>query len=269
MTGRNQTAMFLIVWVALAIAWDIRVMWRYGVDATISKILHDWSCNNPILAFALGILVSGWQAGGRGFRFPHHEDERAQSEAFTGLSPFARVWVHGQHLLADGLKMAKSTGNAYTLSDLLNLEFEPLAFRYLCLTAHYRARLNFTFTSLRAAQTGLRRLRQQAARWGEPAPEFSAEAEACRMRFWGLACDDLALPRCLALAWSLARGELRALPNEQKAALARDFDRLLGLELGLPPPRRCHSRHVPTATPMTRINPMSLPSPVSRIACVS
>ena len=56
MTGRNQTALFLIVWVALAVAWDIRVMWRYGVDATISKILHDWSCNNPILAFALGIL---------------------------------------------------------------------------------------------------------------------------------------------------------------------------------------------------------------------
>src|SRR5205814_3491692 len=97
--------------------------------------------------------------------FPHHEDERAQSEAFTGLSPFAQVWLHGQHLLADGLKMAKSTGNAYTLSDLLALDFEPLAFRYLCLTAHYRARLNFTFTSLRAAQRGLFRLRSHTSRW--------------------------------------------------------------------------------------------------------
>src|ERR1700694_5154002 len=119
--------------------------------------------------------------------FPHHEDERAQSESFTGLSPFAQTWVHGQHLLADGLKMAKPTGNAYTLSDLLELQFEPLAFRYLCLTAHYRARLNFTFTSLRAAQTGLRRLRRQVVHWGEPATEFSADAEACRTRFWDLA----------------------------------------------------------------------------------
>jgi len=100
--------------------------------------------------------------------FPHHEDERAQSEAFTGVRPFARVWLHGQHLLADGLKMAKSNGNAYTLSDLLALNFEPLAFRYLCLTAHYRARLNFTFTSLCAAQTGLYRLRWHVARWGTP-----------------------------------------------------------------------------------------------------
>jgi cysteinyl-tRNA synthetase len=170
--------------------------------------------------------------------FPHHEDERAQSESFTGLSPFAGVWLHGQHLLADGLKMAKSTGNAYTLSDLLALEFEPLAFRYLCLTAHYRARLNFTFTSLRAAQTGLRRLRQHVVRWGSPAVEFSADAEACRRRFWALASDDLALPKCLALVWSLARGALADLPPGQKAALARDFDRLLGLELGLPAPRR-------------------------------
>ena len=170
--------------------------------------------------------------------FPHHEDERAQSEAFTGLRPFARVWLHGQHLLADGLKMAKSTGNAYTLTDLLRLEFEPIAFRYLCLTTHYRARLNFTFTSLRAAQSGLRRLRLHVARWGPPAPSLSPEAEACRQRFWALACSDLALPRCLALVWSLARGELRYLPNADKAALAHDFDRLLGLDLGVAPGRR-------------------------------
>ena len=134
--------------------------------------------------------------------------------------------------------MAKSTGNAYTLSDLLVLNFEPVAFRYLCLTAHYRARLNFTFTSLRAAQTGLRRLRQHVVQWGEPAEQFSADAEVCRVRFWTLACEDLALPRCLAVMWSLARGSGAVLPGEQKAALARDFDRLLALDLGLPTPYR-------------------------------
>ncbi|HEV7666326.1 MAG TPA: cysteine--tRNA ligase, partial [Chloroflexota bacterium] len=186
--------------------------------------------------------------------FPHHEDERAQSEAFTGAAPFARVWLHGQHLLADGLKMAKSTGNAHTLSDLLELEFEPLAFRYLCLTAHYRARLNFTFTSLRAAQTGLHRLRGHVARWAaaasasgfdsgsvspsSPSSPLSAEALACRDAFWALAAEDLALPRCLALVWSLVRGPLASLPAVEKVVLARDFDRLLGLDLGLPAQRR-------------------------------
>jgi cysteinyl-tRNA synthetase len=174
--------------------------------------------------------------------FPHHEDERAQSEAFTRVRPFARVWLHGQHLLADGLKMAKSTGNAYTLDDLLALNFEPLAFRYLCLTAHYRARLNFTFSSLRAAQTGLHRLRRHVARWGSaPSDEFaslSSQAESCRQMFWQLAADDLALPRCLALVWSMVRGQLRHLPDSEKAALAHDFDALLGLDLGTPPGRR-------------------------------
>ncbi|HET6319915.1 MAG TPA: cysteine--tRNA ligase [Chloroflexota bacterium] len=197
--------------------------------------------------------------------FPHHEDERAQSEAFTGVRPFARVWLHGQHLLADGVKMAKSTGNAYTLSDVQALDFEPLAFRYLCLTVHYRKRQNFTLSSLRAAQRGLCRLRAHVARWGPPAAQLSPEAKQLRDRFWSLAQDNLALPRCLALLWSLARATPRrdgrtlaratrrrlpetdhaaqsvhraALPAEQKAALARDFDRLLGLDLGRPPEHR-------------------------------
>jgi cysteinyl-tRNA synthetase len=177
--------------------------------------------------------------------FPHHEDERAQSEAFTGVAPFARVWLHGQHLLADGLKMAKSTGNAYTLDGLLELCFDPLAFRYLCLTAHYRARLNFTFTSLRAAQTGLRRLRAHVWHWTESAgpstvlsQELSREAAERRDEFWRAAADDLALPRCLAMAWSLVRGPWSGLPMAEKAGLARDFDRLLGLDLGRRPERR-------------------------------
>src|SRR5579872_1077733 len=73
--------------------------------------------------------------------FPHHEDERAQSEAASGQR-FVTYWVHGQHLLADGLKMAKSTGNAYTLADLEARGFEPLALRYLYAQVKYRTRLN-------------------------------------------------------------------------------------------------------------------------------
>lgn len=98
--------------------------------------------------------------------FPHHEDEIAQSEAFTG-ERFVNIWVHAQHLLADGLKMAKSTGNAYTLTEIETRGFEPLALRYLFAMTKYRARLNFTFTALRAAQTGLRRLRLAALRLAE------------------------------------------------------------------------------------------------------
>ena len=92
--------------------------------------------------------------------FPHHEGEVAQSEGFTGR-PVVSLWVHGQHLLADGVKMAKSAGNSFIMSDIERLGIEPLAYRYLCLTARYRTRLNFTFTALKAAQRALLRLRNR------------------------------------------------------------------------------------------------------------
>jgi hypothetical protein len=91
---------------------------------------------------------------------------------------------------------------------------------------------------LRAAQAGLHRLRRHVTNWGAPADELSPRAAECRQQFWSLAASDLALPRCLAMVWSLARGPLASLPNSERAALAREFDALLGLDLGVPPGRR-------------------------------
>src|SRR6185369_8089020 len=75
--------------------------------------------------------------------FPHHENEIAQSEAATG-QPFVRFWIHGEHLLVEGEKMAKSKGNFYTLRNLLDKGKSPQAIRYLLLSTHYRKQLNFT-----------------------------------------------------------------------------------------------------------------------------
>lgn len=166
--------------------------------------------------------------------FPHHEGEIAQSEAFTG-QPFVNYWVHAQHLLADGQKMAKSTGNAYTCSEIEARGFDPLALRYFYTTALYRTRLNFTFRALQAAQTALDRLRdrayqlftradQAAALSGEPIGEnrwrdaFLAEVE-----------NDLNMPRAMSVVWALLRS------NEEDATttlrLLLDFDRILGFDL--------------------------------------
>ena len=160
--------------------------------------------------------------------FPHHEDEIAQSEAAFGHR-HVRCWVHGQHLLVDGVKMAKSTGNVYTIGDLEARGFDPLAFRYLCATAHYRARLNFTWSSLRAAQVGLRRLRlclQDGA--GRVTKRATAEGERLRALFWEAMASDLSVPKALGIVWKAARSEL---PAGVKRELLMDFDRLLGLEL--------------------------------------
>jgi len=89
--------------------------------------------------------------------FPHHENEIAQSEAFTG-KPFCRVWVHPEHLLVDGQKMSKSLGNFYTLRDLLEQGFRPEAVRHQLLTAHYRKQLNFTLDGLHQSEHAISHL---------------------------------------------------------------------------------------------------------------
>jgi cysteinyl-tRNA synthetase len=172
--------------------------------------------------------VIDFHTGGVDNIFPHHEDEIAQSEAAFG-QPHVRSWMHGQHLLVDGVKMAKSTGNVYTVSDLERRGFEPLAFRYLCATAHWRTRLNFTWASLRAAQTGLNRLRQSIAGVdGRTTKKAKADGEKLRQRFWACAAGGLNVPRALGVAWKVARSRL---PGEVRRELLMDFDRLLGLDL--------------------------------------
>jgi cysteinyl-tRNA synthetase len=91
--------------------------------------------------------------------FPHHENEIAQSEAVTG-HPFVRFWVHGEHLLVDGEKMAKSKGNFFTLRDLIEKGYDPLTIRYLLVSVRYRKQLNFTFDGLKEAKAALDRIKE-------------------------------------------------------------------------------------------------------------
>ncbi|HEU0302766.1 MAG TPA: cysteine--tRNA ligase, partial [Longimicrobium sp.] len=105
-------------------------------------------------------------AGGVDLIFPHHEDEIAQSEGATGR-PFVRYWLHGEFLLLEGDKMAKSTGNIFNLQDLVDRGVRPSSIRYLFLTAHYRSKLNFTFGGLDAAAEAVRRIRDARDRLRE------------------------------------------------------------------------------------------------------
>lgn len=163
--------------------------------------------------------------------FPHHEDELAQSEAAVG-HPVVRHWVHGQHLLADGVKMAKSASNDYTIRDIENRGFDPLSFRYLCLTVHYRSRLNFTFGSLKAAQRGLSHLRRhvEEADWKEVQLPDTGPAERWIRRFQEAIMNDLALPRGLSILWEMLHD--RSLSRGMRARILVHCDEVLGLGLG-------------------------------------
>ncbi len=162
--------------------------------------------------------------------FPHHEDEIAQSEAAAG-HPVVNHWMHGQHLLADGLKMAKSTGNAYTLSDIEKRGYDPMALRYLCLGVHYRSRLNFTMRSLKAAQVRLFKLRKNAALLAEETGGIAGDGPGCQPwkdEFKRAVADDLALPRTLTIMWRMLSS---GLASQEKLWLLWEFDRVLGLDI--------------------------------------
>lgn len=164
----------------------------------------------------------------------HHTNEIAQSEGAIG-KPLARFWMHGEFLLIDEAKMAKSAGNFYTLSTLTDKNIDPLAFRYLMLTAHYRAKLNFTWESLAAAEQSLNRLRDFAASIPKRASQKRhASFAPYRANFKKAICNDLDMPKAIAEIWKLVHAVNKNPdlydPNELQKLFA-DFDRVLGLGL--------------------------------------
>ena len=111
--------------------------------------------------------------GGEDLKFPHHEDEIAQSEGATG-KPFVKHWMHGAHLLVEGKKMSKSLGNFYTLRDLQAKGFTGREVRYLLLTAHYRETFNFTLDGLTGTKTALARIDECIGKLRERAADMLA-----------------------------------------------------------------------------------------------
>jgi cysteinyl-tRNA synthetase len=177
--------------------------------------------------------------GGVDLTFPHHENEIAQSEALTG-KPFVRFWLHAEHLMVEGQKMAKSLGNFYTLRDLLDRGHQPETVRYLLASVPYRRQLNFTMDGLQAAATAIERLRNFALRLRtDRYPDGASEAEAARAaaarrRFEEAMDDDLNTAEALAAVFEYVRdantvmdgGGFRASDAAAALALLDDFDKV-------------------------------------------
>lgn len=137
--------------------------------------------------------------GGVDLIFPHHENEIAESEGATG-KPFVRFFVEGEHLLVDGKKMSKSLHNMFTLKDIEKRGFDPLVFRYLTLTAHYRSRLNFTWKALESAKNSLRRIRERMVILAQR-PIQKKIHKSFRKEFLRRMEDDLDTPGALRVFW--------------------------------------------------------------------
>ncbi len=179
--------------------------------------------------------------GGVDLVFPHHENEIAQSEAYTGQE-FVRHWVHPEHLLVEGEKMSKSKGNFYTLRDLLDQGYDPIAVRHLLLTAHYRRQLNFTLEGLDQSQQALSRLHDFADRVAEipddaEGEDLSDEVASALEKFDAALDDDLNVPGAMAAVFELMRevnpklaeGEVGAQGRDRVLEFFEDADSVLGL----------------------------------------
>ncbi len=164
--------------------------------------------------------------GGIDLRFPHHEDERAQSDAVAGAE-VVRHWVHAEHLLFEGRKMAKSTGNVVLLDDVAGGGYDPLALRLAYLSGRYRQQMNLSWDAIAAADKTLRRWRGRVAEWAEsPSKPMCADYLG---RVLDAVDDDLDTPTALVALRELERDDV--IPPGSKFETFASVDGLLGLDL--------------------------------------
>lgn len=153
----------------------------------------------------------------------HHTNEIAQAEACYGTR-LANFWMHGYFLIMGDTKMSKSSGRFLRLQDIIDRGYDPLAYRFCCLGAHYRAKLKFSWDSLTSASSAFDRLRRNFLELGEPGTVDNGFVD----KFTSCINQDLNTPKALALCWELIRSNLS---DPIKKATLTLFDNVLGLRL--------------------------------------
>ena len=157
----------------------------------------------------------------------HHENEIAQSYGDSGKNP-AKFWMHGEFMLVNNGKMSKKLGNTYLVSQLEEMGYSPMCFRYFCLNTHYRKKLNFTFEGMDGAKTAYARLCALVAKHREGENDVSDEKLAAyRKEFEEDVTDDLNVPGAMGVLWTM----LKEPASKKIYALALEMDKIFGLKL--------------------------------------
>jgi len=203
-------------------------LWKAAGERTEMVWDSPWGLGFPgwhIECSAMSIDFLGTEidihVGGIDLRFPHHENERAQTNSVTGLES-VKLWVHGEHLLFEGRKMAKSSGNVVLLKDLSERGFDPLALRFCLLENRYHSQMDLTWDSIAAANTTLKRWRRNG--WGN-AINYSADLAIIESLN-----NDLDTPRVMQRLRSVEKDP--NLSDKEKAEIFTFADQVLALDLG-------------------------------------
>jgi cysteinyl-tRNA synthetase len=204
-------------------------LWKSAGDRTEMVWDSPWGKGFPgwhIECSAMSLkLLSGHvdiHVGGIDLRFPHHENERAQSNALI-KEEAVDLWVHGEHLLFEGKKMSKSSGNVVLLHDVIERGFDPLAIRLCFLENKYRSQMDLTWNSIEAADETLKRWRMKMAEWGV-GTQITVDPEI-----------EAALNTDLDTSRAIMRlREIEKSTVQDKGSIFRYADQVLGLDLGRP-----------------------------------
>ena len=204
-------------------------LWKAAGDRTEMVWESPWGKGFPgwhIECSAMSLeLLEGHvdiHVGGIDLRFPHHENERAQSNALINTEA-VDLWVHGEHLLFEGKKMSKSSGNVVLLRDVIERGIDPLAIRLCFLENKYRSQMDLTWNSIEAAHETLKRWRMKMSQWGaDTTMQIDSEIESAFN-------TDLDTPRVIIRLREIEKSE-----SENKASFFRYADQVLGLDLDRP-----------------------------------
>jgi cysteinyl-tRNA synthetase len=172
-------------------------------DTAIGRGRPGWHLECSAMGMKLLGETFDLHSGGVDLVFPHHENEIAQSEGATG-KPFVRHWMHTEFLLVEGEKMSKSKGNQFTVKDLVDEGYSPMAIRYLLLSVYYRQQLNFTREGVRQAETAIRRVDDLLDRLSEVSREGEASEETKESVNRALAAFEAAMDADLNTSAALA-----------------------------------------------------------------
>jgi cysteinyl-tRNA synthetase len=167
--------------------------------------------------------------GGIDLRFPHHEDERAQSNASTNTE-VVNHWIHGEHLLFEGRKMSKSSGNVLLVSDVIAKGLDPLAIRLSLLEHRYRSQMDLTWNSISASHKNLNRIREKMQEWAKSSGSVDKNYLA---QFESALNEDLDTNKVLQLLRTLEKDETVSPGDKHQTTMK--FDEVLGLDLNHAP----------------------------------
>lgn len=232
----KENAADFVLWKAYDPKRDGATFW----DSPFGKGRPGWHIECSAMAMKILGPSIDIHAGGVDLIFPHHENEIAQSEAFSG-QPFVRYWVHSEHLLVDHKKMSKRLGNFYTLRDLLKKGYNGSEVRYMLLHTHYRTQLNFTFQGLDGAVASLQRLSDFIQRLqeidGGQTGSIDPLLKDTEQAFAEALADDLNISVALAALFELVRkinhlcdeNKIGKAQAQQLLTLLEKFDQVLGV----------------------------------------